>query len=656
LFLPSDLLGALLPKKPEADDMEESEDESSSDEEVEMDDVGLGPQSLVKDEEDQKYLDSLPEIDREAILGERFEKRKADADMKKALREAKRKEREDRKGASGGKATRSRKAATKKPAEKADTSKDEELAATLGAATMSGRNRDASGAKNKKAQALAVLRQQRKTSLLESKKDEDDESDLDFGDDDEDSDDDYEAEGFLSKLRQKKTRSSTVAEAASSSKLDRHKDSDSENDVALPSKREAQREPTGGTVVDATLDDFIQITLPRRRLARWCHEPFFNEAVIGCFARVFIGPDKSTGEKMYRLCEIVDVTKGKKEYKFPTVPNEKPVSSKKMLSLRFGTNTREFPMYLISDARPNEEDVNKFVTMEKTNRQVTVMSRNKANRIRTRQDALVNNYTYTKEDIEFNLQEGKKSGKALSNLALEQTRAAIAVQAAETQLKEAQSKLDDAKKKLIEYDGGNRTEEDNLSNAVKVAESVLGEAELDLEEMLKAQAATNEIVNGRKTNLSKRRKDQNWAKVNQRAMQMNKDADFEAYKAQKSQEEREAKHGVAKFNPYARRKVKPKILWEVGQKEEKKDDEPSGSKENETREEPQSLTGSAATAQAVQEAQKAAKITQSHQFAFDEEDTGAISFSLKTQQHRFPRVRKGLSLAEYQAQKIAGTL
>ena len=76
-------------KKPEADDMEESEDESSSDEEVEMDDVGLGPQSLVKDEEDQKYLDSLPEIDREAILGERFEKRKADADMKKALREAK---------------------------------------------------------------------------------------------------------------------------------------------------------------------------------------------------------------------------------------------------------------------------------------------------------------------------------------------------------------------------------------------------------------------------------------------------------------------------------------------------------------------------------------------------------------------------------------
>ena len=68
------------------DDMEESEDESS-DEELELEDGDL--QSLVKDDTDQKYLNSLPEIEREAILGERFEKRKAEVDMKRALREAK---------------------------------------------------------------------------------------------------------------------------------------------------------------------------------------------------------------------------------------------------------------------------------------------------------------------------------------------------------------------------------------------------------------------------------------------------------------------------------------------------------------------------------------------------------------------------------------
>ena len=70
--------------------MEESEDEESSDdEEAEFDNETFDPQKLVKDEEDQKYLDSLPELEREAILGERFEKRKADMDMKKALRDAK---------------------------------------------------------------------------------------------------------------------------------------------------------------------------------------------------------------------------------------------------------------------------------------------------------------------------------------------------------------------------------------------------------------------------------------------------------------------------------------------------------------------------------------------------------------------------------------
>ena len=70
--------------------VEESEDEESSDdEEAEFDNETFDPQKLVKDEEDQKYLDSLPELEREAILGERFEKRKADMDMKKALRDAK---------------------------------------------------------------------------------------------------------------------------------------------------------------------------------------------------------------------------------------------------------------------------------------------------------------------------------------------------------------------------------------------------------------------------------------------------------------------------------------------------------------------------------------------------------------------------------------
>ena len=71
----------------ESDD--DDDDDESSDEERELDMETFDTQALVKDEEDQKYLDSLAEFEREAILGERFEKRKAEHDMKKALRESK---------------------------------------------------------------------------------------------------------------------------------------------------------------------------------------------------------------------------------------------------------------------------------------------------------------------------------------------------------------------------------------------------------------------------------------------------------------------------------------------------------------------------------------------------------------------------------------
>ena len=123
-------------------------EESSSDEEREMDMETLDPQSLVKDEKDQEYIDSLPEFQREAILAERFEKLKNEEDMKKALRESKRKEREQKKLES--KAPKGRgapKATAKSKAEDAQTSSRELT-----------RNKDVSGKKQNVAAALASIR------------------------------------------------------------------------------------------------------------------------------------------------------------------------------------------------------------------------------------------------------------------------------------------------------------------------------------------------------------------------------------------------------------------------------------------------------------------------------------------------------------------
>jgi hypothetical protein len=95
------------PKASDAGDKEEApavaaddEAESSSsddDEELEIDVDNIDPATLIKDEADQIYLDTLSEFQREAVLGNRFLILKNEREMKNALRAAKRMER-DRSG------------------------------------------------------------------------------------------------------------------------------------------------------------------------------------------------------------------------------------------------------------------------------------------------------------------------------------------------------------------------------------------------------------------------------------------------------------------------------------------------------------------------------------------------------------------------------
>lgn len=153
-----------------------------------------------------------------------------------------------------------------------------------------------------------MLTQQRKSTIKEHDEEEE-ESDLEF-ESDEDSDDDYE-DAPLKPWQKKKA-------VKTSSRLDKDEEpSVSSDEEMVEGGKEAP--------VAAELEDYMQVTLPRRRLARWCQEPYFDRAVVGCFVRLFIG-ESEDGKKCYRLCEIIDVDKSKSEYKFPATSKEKPVS------------------------------------------------------------------------------------------------------------------------------------------------------------------------------------------------------------------------------------------------------------------------------------------------------------------------------------------
>ena len=318
-------------------------------------------------------------------------------------------------------------------------------------------------------------------------------------------------------------------------------------------------------------------------------------------------------------------------------------------------------MYLISDAPPDEVDVQKYVGTQKNHR-MDVLSKRYANKLRRLQDNLVNNYTYTTEDIEKNLERRKKQGKAAGNLGLVQTKIAIAVQAAHEAVSDAERKVADAKRALMESDSN--ANEADLTRNVREAEKVLEQAKKNLEVILEEERGTKEAVQDRKRKLTQRSKDKHWAKVNERNVQANQRADREANKGKEDTNVGSSKK--KEFNPYARRRVKPKILWEVGQAKDEEAEEKT-SQEQDTENLAAGVTTKSAadgsTASIVLESQeKVTALRDRHQFAIDEESLAqstAIDRLLGGGKKKAPnknRIRRGISLEEYLDRKAKGAL
>jgi len=666
----------------EGEESDDDEEDSSSDEEQEWDMETFDTQKLVEGKDDKKYLDSLPELERENVLAERFDKLKSEADMKKALRENKRKEKEQKKAGQKKKPTKKRKSAPSKakkatPAKKKkaakkqveseseeeedeeeeeeapDTSADVALAQSLAGKRVSARNLVKKGKQFKKQAALAKIRENRanKQTTVEAS-----DSDLDYGNDTDDSDDDYEESTMLKPWQQKGKKPSQLDEPSD----DESMDLDDDHQMPMGSSQRRSED------IEAGLEEYIKVSIPRRRLMRWCNEPFFEKAVRNFYVRLGIGRDNKSQKACYRLCRITGIVT-KNEYSFPPVENKKAVTTDKWLKVSFGKFVREFKMITVSDHRPSADDVTQLVSQLRTERLTdSILTKKSANKLRKRQDELVNNYTYTKEDIEMLVKEKKKRSKKSMNIGVEKTRTAISAQAAKDEVEEAKKRLEDAKVERMEADEDvSAIAESNVTKAKEALEM----ANEKLEEKVKEQQSIQKEDRDRANRLKKNSKVQNWAKVNQRAKMANQNADFQAYIEQQAQ----AKIGEPKFDPYARRRQKPKNLWEVGvpkQSSEKVSDVAGASgtieeekKESSPSERDDSNAGKDGEKEnrreVIPDPQKLEAPGQANQFAFDDDimisgdiaNLGGIGAKkVRT------RARKGLSLEEYQEKKTAGTL
>jgi hypothetical protein len=147
-------------------------------------------------------------------------------------------------------------------------------------------------------------------------------SELDYGRDSDDSDDDYEESNMLKPWQQKGSK----------------KQMSVSSDEELAGDEDDQQTPVGSAKrrtedLEAELEDYHKVMVPRRKLIHMCNEPYFEKAVKNFYVRLGIGRDKLTQKPCYRLCKIVGVT-SKSEYSFSPVENQKQVSIRFIISSR----------------------------------------------------------------------------------------------------------------------------------------------------------------------------------------------------------------------------------------------------------------------------------------------------------------------------------
>jgi len=286
------------------------------------------------------------------------------------------------------------------------------------------------------------------------------------------------------------------------------------------------------------------------------------------------------------------------------------------------------------------------------------LSKKDANKMRKAQDDLVNNYTYTTEDIQKSIQERKTLSNRVNNIGAEKTKASIAVIAAQSVLDDAKKELKDLETKLLEADG---MEEETVEDEVNEAKKKIAELEEDLKQKQLQQKKIIDAEASRKNRIKNSKKVQDWARVNERAKAANKAADTEAYKSEQARRE---KSESATKDMYARRKVKPTILWEVGQKEEKseeKDQDPSSGASNDNKQEEaagdeKNTSNGENKSQNILKDRKAKIVEQMGEMAIEEVALATGLPGSKGRKIAATRVRKGMSLDEYFERKAVGAI
>ncbi|XP_014040732.2 RNA polymerase-associated protein RTF1 homolog isoform X1 [Salmo salar] len=372
------------PEEGEVSDSESNTSASSSDSSSE-DDVfrdGYG-EDLMGDEEDRARLEQMTEKEREQELFNRIEKRevlKRRFEIKKKLKTAKKKEKEEKK-----------KKDEEEQKKRSSGHHEDRTHQDLQVVTSHNKERRTKRDEklDKKSQAMEELKAERekkktRTAELLAKRQPLKTSEV-YSDDEEEEEEEEEDKSSVKSDRS--SRSSSYSE--------------DEEKEETPPKSQPVSLP----------DELNRIRLSRHKLERWCHMPFFQKTVSGCFVRIGIG--NSSSKPVYRVAEIVDVVETAKVYQLGTTRTNKG------LQLQHGGDTRVFRLEFVSNQEFTENEFMKWKeAMIIASMQVPTLDE-----INKKEQAIKEacNYKFNDKDIEDIVKEKDRFRKAPSNYAMKKT-------------------------------------------------------------------------------------------------------------------------------------------------------------------------------------------------------------------------------------------
>ncbi|MCJ1385882.1 hypothetical protein MMC17_009006 [Xylographa soralifera] len=162
-----------------------------------------------------------------------------------------------------------------------------------------------------------------------------------------------EMKGVMAEQRKTEIAERKARKGRGSSSVGSEADADGESEVewddGKPRAVRRRSESAPRDVPVAEQIDYEHVRVGRDNFARVCYYPGFDETIKNCFVRVCIGPDRATGENVYRMASIKAFTEGR-PYAIEG-PNGKLFTTSQYVLVSVGKAEKEWPFIACSNCK-----------------------------------------------------------------------------------------------------------------------------------------------------------------------------------------------------------------------------------------------------------------------------------------------------------------